>query len=274
MCSKHKKHQKLADIEMPAPPSKAAYNKKLAKLQRKLQATQVAVVKHQIRGIIVMEGWDAGGKGGAIRRMAWVLDPRSFSVHPIAAPQPADSGRHYLRRFWLRIPGPGEITVFDRSWYGRVLVERVENLIPKKTWKRGYQEIRDFEKLLTDDDFRICKIFLHITPKEQLKRFQDRFRNPLKSWKLTPEDLRNREKWPQYEDAINDMLAETSTPNAPWHVVAGDNKYHARLECLKLVIRTMTSGLDLSLPLPHPEIIASAKKQLGIDPQELGISQR
>jgi len=254
---------------MPKPLSRKKYDKQLKAWQARLQAVQVAFRREGARGVVVFEGWDAAGKGGAIRRMAWVLDPRGFDVHPIAAPLPQDRGRHYLRRFWLRLPGPGELAVFDRSWYGRVLVERVEGLVTKAEWRRAYGEINQFEQQLVDDDFRIVKLFLHITPEEQLDRFRARFRHPLKRWKLTPEDLRNRARWKDYQDAIEDMLAETSTKQAPWHVVPANCKHFARVRALELIVEGLGRGLDLGLPSPHPEVAAMASEVLGIDPDEI-----
>lgn len=250
---------------MPPPPSRRDYDARLRVWQQRLQAVQVAIRHQGGRGLVVFEGWDAAGKGGAIRRMAWVLDPRGFDVHPISAPTPDERDRHYLRRFWLRVPGRGEIAVFDRSWYGRVLVERVEALVPEAAWRRGYGEINQFEHQLTEDGFRIVKLFLHITPDEQLARFRARFHHPLKRWKLTPEDFRNREKWPAYETAIEDMLAETSTRAAPWHVVPANSKHHARVRCLELIVAGLSPGLDLALPPPDPEVLALAPAVLGID---------
>ena len=153
-----------------------------------------------------MEGWDAAGKGGAIKRVTEHLDPRGFQVNPIGAPAPHEKRYHYLQRFWRKLPQYGQITIFDRSWYGRVLVERVEGFATKEEWTRAYDEINDFEKLLTDDHYIIGKFFYHISKDEQLKRFKDRENNPLKRWKITDEDWRNREKWDEYVEAMEEMF--------------------------------------------------------------------
>ncbi len=265
MAKKKSRIIRLDDVVQPdSIKRKKKYRKALADCQTRLQALQLAFINSRQQGVVVMEGWDASGKGGVIRRMAWVLDPRHFQVHPIAAPEYADRGRHHLRRFWLRLPAPGELAVFDRSWYGRVLVERVEKLVPPRVWKRGYQEINEFERQLIDDGIRICKLFLHITPEEQLARFRARYENPLKSWKLTTEDFRNRGKWRQYATAINQMLKETSLDHAPWHVVAANSKHIARVECLEHIIQTMSVGVSVKLPEPDPEVMTICSEIFGL----------
>ncbi len=187
------------------------------------------------RVIIVFEGFDAAGKGGAIRKITEPLDPRGVRVHPIAAPSEEDQGKHWLFRFWTRLPAKGMIAIFDRSWYGRVLVERVEKLINKESWKRAYTEINHFEKMMIDDGVTMIKIFLKISKKEQLKRFEERLCDPYKQWKITKDDIRNREKWDHYIEAIDEMVKETSTENCPWHIVETDDKDEAREEVLKII---------------------------------------
>ncbi|MEO3429939.1 polyphosphate kinase [Pelagibius sp. CAU 1746] len=231
---------------------KERYQKKLTDLQLRLRQVQQAYLATGDRGIVVFEGWDAGGKGGTIRRMSAVMDPRGFKVWPIAAPRDVDKERHFLYRFWERVPPRGAISVFDRSWYGRVLVERVENLATRSEWRRAYREINEFERMLIDDGARIVKLFLHITPEEQLKRFEQRLADPMKRWKLTYEDFRNRKRRPDYEKAVEEMIARTSTVRAPWHVIAANDKKYARIEALSLIAETLAEGVDLG-PRPMDE---------------------
>ena len=175
-------------------------------VQGVLQLVQQAYLGSSERALIVLEGWDTAGKGGVVRRLGWALDPRSFKVHPISAPDQHERAEHYLQRFWRHLPQNGQIVVFDRSWYGRVLVERVEGLATEAEWRRAYREINEFERVLTDSGVRLVKLFLHITSKEQARRFRDRLINPLKRWKLSYEDFRNRTRRADYVVAIEDML--------------------------------------------------------------------
>jgi polyphosphate kinase 2 (PPK2 family) len=191
------------------------------------------------RAIIAFEGWDAAGKGGAIRRLTERLDPRGYKVYPIAAPRPEEQARHYLWRFWHRIPGPGEIASIDLTRYGRVLMERIEGFARKEEWRRAYDEINQFEKLLADDGCPIVKFFLHISKKEQLRRFHEREKNPYKEWKIGPEDWRNRKRWKQYERAIDDMFDRTDTGAAPWHLVPANHKWYARTEVLRRTVESL-----------------------------------
>lgn len=208
---------------------------KLNSLQLKMLRIQQGTFHSKKRIIIAIEGMDAAGKGGAIRRITETLDPRSYQVHPIGAPTKDEQGRHYLYRFWQKIPLPGMIAIFDRSWYGRVLVERVDNLIDKKTWERAYSEINQFEKLLTDDGVKIIKICLKISKEEQLKRFEERLADPYKQWKITPDDIKNRSKWSAYMKAHEEMFKKTSTKDCPWHVIETDDKDEARLKALEVI---------------------------------------
>ena len=207
----------------------------LKQLQLKMLRIQQGVFYHNDRLIIVVEGVDAAGKGGAIRRMTENLDPRGVHVHAIGAPSEKEQGKHYMYRFWKKLPEKGMIAIFDRSWYGRVLVERVEKFIKKEAWHRAYTEINQFEKLLTDDGVKIIKIFLKISKKEQLKRFEERLKDPHRQWKITKEDIRNRSHWNDYVKAHEDMIKETSTVICPWHIVETDNKDEARIQVLKIV---------------------------------------
>jgi AMP-polyphosphate phosphotransferase len=192
---------------------------------------------------IIFEGWDAAGKGGAIKRLTEKLDPRGFTVVPVKAPEGAEKTHHYLWRFWGKIPKQGKIAIFDRSWYGRVLVERVEGFCAEDAWKRAYREIREFERQMADFGTILCKFFIHITEEEQLRRFKEREASPIKQWKITDEDWRNRARWSDYVAAAEEMLEKTSTPYAPWTVVAGNDKAHTRIEVLRSVVRTVRAAV-------------------------------
>lgn len=207
----------------------------LKKLQLRILRIQQGVYHSKKRVIIALEGVDASGKGGVIRRITENLDPRGFRVYPIGAPGKIEQAKHYLYRFWRKIPAPGMISIYDRTWYGRVLVERIEKLIPKETWLRAYGEINQFEKMLHDEGTKVIKICLKISKDEQLKRFEERLKDPYKQWKISKEDIRNRSKWDQYMHAYEDMFRETNTNYCPWHIVETDDKDKARLEVLKII---------------------------------------
>ncbi len=239
----------------------ADYEKQLKQFQATLQSIQQAYLGTKEHAIVVLEGRDTAGKGGVVRRLGWTLDPRSFKVHPISAPTPSQKKQHYLQRFWETLPSHGQIVVFDRSWYGRVLVERIEGLATKSEWKRAYREINEFERMLTEDGARIAKIFLHITADEQAKRFRDRLTDPLKRWKLTYEDFRNRDYWEAYTEAIEDMMDKTSTEQAPWHLVPANHKNYARLASFNILIGRLGKGVDLE-PKPLDAKTAEAAKEL------------
>ena len=211
-------------------------NKRLAKLQIKLYRRGIPMV-------IAFEGWDAAGKGGAIRRLNGALDARGFTVTPISAPTPTELNHHYMWRFWTALPPKGHITIFDRTWYGRVMVERVEGLCTVPQWQRAYEEINRFEKLLTDDGAILCKFWLQIDQATQLQRFEERQADPEKQWKITDEDWRNREKWPAYEQALNEVLQRTHTAFAPWTVVEANDKDFARIKVLKTVVDAIEKRL-------------------------------
>jgi polyphosphate kinase 2 (PPK2 family) len=192
---------------------------------------------------LVFEGWDASGKGGAIKRLTAALDPRHVRYASYAAPTPDEKRHHYLQRFWGALPGRGGMTVFDRSWYGRVMVERVEGFASTEEWKRAYDEINGFERALTDDGMLLAKFWLEVSDAEQLKRFEKRKDEPLKAYKLTDEDWRNREKRAAYEEAIDEMLERTDTPHAPWILVEGDSKKYARVKVIESVVAFVEDGL-------------------------------
>ncbi len=216
-------------------PSPANAEKILKDLQLHMLRIEQGLYLAKKRAVIVLEGFDASGKGGSIRRLTETLDPRGYKVYPIGPPLSDEQGRHWLYRFWTKLPIPGEISIFDRSWYGRVLVERVENLTPKKDWKRGYREICEFESMLTSDGIDLVKIFLAISKKEQLRRFKDRLTDPYKQWKLTDSDIRARKHWNQYVRAVDDLLSHTQNHEGPWHLVPADNKEFTRIQVLRIV---------------------------------------
>jgi polyphosphate kinase 2 (PPK2 family) len=206
---------------------------------------------------VVFEGWDASGKGGAIKRLVSPLDPRHVRVAQFAAPTYDEKRHHFLWRFWPVLPGWGGMAVLDRSWYGRVLVERVEGFATKEQWSRAYEEIVEFERTLTAEGMILIKFWLHVSPDEQLRRFQSRAADPLRSWKLTEEDWRNREKRPQYEAAVEEMLKRTDHPKAPWYIIAGDDKRYARVSVVETVCNVVETallerGYDVSGPHPQP----------------------
>jgi polyphosphate kinase 2 (PPK2 family) len=222
-------------------------------------AYQVYIQKRPV--IMVFEGWDAAGKGGAIRRITEKIDPRGFVVYSIAAPKGDSAVRHYLWRFWRRLPETGQIAIFDRSWYGRVMVERIEGFCTEHEWKRAYREINYFERQLVDFGTILFKFWLQISREEQLARFKARESDKLKAWKLTDEDWRNREKWDQYEAAVNEMLLKTSTITAPWTVVEGDSKYYARIKILKTIVDKLILELEYDPFKKESGDLKSAKKK-------------
>lgn len=220
------------------------YKADLDQAQKRLRKLQSELYRKQIPMIVGFEGWDAAGKGGSILRLTRALDPRGFEVIPIGAPSPAEKSHHHLWRFWSSIPRDGHIAIFDRTWYGRVLVERVEGLCSQAQWQRAYAEINQFELELARHGAILRKFWLQIDSREQLARFEERQSDPEKQWKITQEDWRNREKWPEYELAVDEMLKRTHTPHAPWTVVEADNKRFARLKVLHTLIEAMEQRLD------------------------------
>ena len=234
----------LSEIDLDKEMDVTEYRKELAKCQKKLAKLHNELYRKKIPVIIAYEGWDAAGKGGNIKRIAGALDPRGYDVHPIASPEPHEKSRHYLWRFWTRLPKTGHIAIFDRTWYGRVMVERLEGFCSKNDWQRAYNEINEFECELKDWGAVIIKFWVQIDKDTQLARFNDRENNPQKRWKITDEDWRNREKWDQYEDAVNEMIQKTSTDFAPWHILESNNKYYARIKALKIVIKELEKALS------------------------------
>ena len=226
----------LADLDLSTKLKRTVYEARLLQLQTELVHLQRKVVENKLRPVFVFEGMDAAGKGGVIKRLTQFLDPRGVEVHPIGAPNMLERGHHYLRRFWQRLPSRGRIAIFDRSWYGRMLVEPIEGFCTPEEYDRAPREIRDFERMLADDGYMILKFWLHIDKDEQLKRFKSREKDELKQWKLTKDDWRNREKFDTYVKYANAMFTATNTPFAPWFLISGNNKPWARITVLQTVV--------------------------------------
>ncbi len=234
----------LKDVPLNQEVSEEEYHIQLKDAQKRLAALHNRLYRKRVPVVIVYEGWDAAGKGGNIKRIAAALDPRGYEVVPVAAPEPQELARHYLWRFWTRLPKTGHIAIFDRSWYGRVMVERIEKLCSDADWQRAYQEMNEFERELSEWGAVVLKFWVHIDPDTQLARFHERENTPEKRWKITAEDWRNREKWPQYEEAVNEMLQKTSTEYAPWHIIESTDKRYARLKAIRIVIEALEKALD------------------------------
>lgn len=243
--------------------SRKAYEQRLLPLQYLMRSVALSYAERGHSGAVVIEGTDTAGKGGAIRRLTAELDPRHYDVWPIGPPTPEELRHHYLWRFWQRIPENGMLGVFDRSWYGRVLIERVDELTPESDWQRAYNEIREFEQSLIDNGTRLVKIYLHVTETEQRNRLAERVKTPHKRWKVSVADFESHIKRDAYLAAATDIFKKTTTDAAPWHVIAADNKRHARIVVLQTVTEALAKGVDLA-PLPlSDETMRMAKKVLG-----------
>ncbi len=271
----YRPYPRLEDCDLSLKLSKDEEAKRLGKAQRRLLHLRLingGQLNHGNLGppvCIVFEGWDAAGKGGAIKRLVEPLDPRHVHVAPFAAPTPDELRHHFLWRFWPPLPGWGGMTIFDRSWYGRVLVERVENFATEVQWRRAYQEIADFEHSLAEEGMVVIKLWMHMSDGEQLRRFERRRDDPLKAWKLTAEDWRNREKRPQYDDAVSDMLRLTNGPLAPWDVISSESKRNGRVEVIETVIRHMEAGMERwGVPVPHGDDEEKTELALSFDDAE------
>ena len=236
----------LDTIDLSKRLTREEYVPNLIRYQLQLRELAYQLYVQQRTLIIVYEGWDAGGKGGNIKRLTERLDPRGYEVFSIPAPNGEDATHHYLWRFWRRLRPPDEkqILIFDRSWYGRVMVERIESFCTEEEWKRAYREINEFERQLADFGMILAKFWIHISRDEQLRRFRERERTAYKQWKLTDEDWRNREKWDAYEEAVNDMLLRTSTATAPWTIVEGNDKWYARVKALRTLVEVLSKELS------------------------------
>ena len=234
------KRIRLDDLDQEKSIPEDHYKSKLKDLQLRFIKLQLKLAENSKRSVIVVaEGPDAAGKGGAIKRLVEKLDPRTVRVYSTVKPTPQEYQRHYLWRFWTRLPPRGQIAIFDRSWYGRVLVERVEGFATETEWRRAYRELNEFERVLLDDGTIILKFYFHITKDEQLHRFKRREADPYKSWKISDEDWRNRRKWDDHNAAAEEMFDRTSSVQAPWHLLAGNYKWHARLALLRETVKTL-----------------------------------
>jgi polyphosphate:AMP phosphotransferase len=235
---------RLAETDLTGRLDEAEYEARRDALQARLRKLSRKARNAEHASVFAFEGWDAAGKGGAIRRIAAAVSVRDLRLYPIAAPTDEERARHWLWRFWRRLPRPGQITIFDRTWYGRVLVERVEGFAGETAWTRAYDEINDFEAQLAEHGMSIAKFWLHIDQDEQLRRFEARQREPYKAWKITDEDFRNRAKWNDYVAAVDEMLMRTDTAHAPWHVIPANDKNLARVLVLERVCDAIAAGLD------------------------------
>ena len=223
--------------------TKEEYKEKLDRLQNRIQELHGELYRRRIPVILGFEGWDAGGKGGAIKRLTAKMDPRGYQVNPTASPNDLERAHHYLWRFWNNVPKKGHIAIFDRTWYGRVMVERIEGFCTTEEWQRAYREMNDMEANWVHSGAIVRKFWLQIDKDEQERRFRERMENPDKQWKITDEDWRNREKWDQYEQAVDEMLVRTSTTYAPWIIVEGNSKYYARIKVLQSVVDAIEERL-------------------------------
>lgn len=233
----------LNSVDLSLSYTKDEYKEKLEKLQNRIQELHGELYQKRIPVILGFEGWDAGGKGGAIKRLTEKMDPRGYQVNPTASPNDIERAHHYLWRFWNNVPKKGHIAIFDRTWYGRVMVERIEGFCTQDEWSRAYKEINDMEANWVHSGAVVLKFWLQIDKDEQARRFKERMENPEKQWKITDEDWRNREKWDQYEQAVDDMLVHTSTTYAPWIIVEGNSKYYARIKVLQSVVDAIEKRL-------------------------------
>jgi len=251
----------LADYEK-GRPYKGKYKRDLAMLQERLNHILVAHIVHQRPAVVMLEGWDAAGKGGIIQRLVERWDPRHFEVYPIGAPTQEEKEHPFLWRFRRHLPEPGDVTIFDRSWYGRVLVERVEGFATRAEWRRSYGQINEFETRLIDSGTTLVKLFIHVGQKEQDKRLRDRLDDPWKRWKTGPEDYRNRAKRAAYLEAMHEMFERTDTGAAPWHVIDGNNKKAARIAALTVVADTLAANVPMDPPALDPEFERIAREAL------------
>lgn len=255
---------RLDDFERDEDMPRADYEVQLEALQHQLELIQAAYINQGRKAIIAVEGWDAGGKGGLITRLVATLDPRFIKVWSISAPTKPEIEHHYLWRFWQKLPGNREIAVFDRTWYGRVLVERVDKITPEPVWRRAYDEINAFEALQIADGTRIVKLFLHVTQAEQDKRLKERLETPWKRWKTGVDDYHNRSLRSAYVEAYEEMFARTSTKAAPWTLIAADDKKWSRIKGLEAVVATLGEGIDLAHPPIDPALRKLAEKALDV----------
>ncbi len=240
------------------------YKRDLKALQKRLEHIQVAHIVHGKRAIVMFEGWDAAGKGGIIQRLSAEWDPRNYEVWPIAAPTREEKAHHFLWRFWKRLPADGNVAIFDRSWYGRVLVERVEGFATEAEWLHGYDEINAFETQQIESGTTLIKLFIHTTQKEQDRRLKARLDDPWKHWKTGLDDYHNRSRRKQYLEAMDEMFARTDTATAPWTVIDGNDKKAARIAALTLIADRLEAGVSMTPPPIDPAVVKVAKKALDL----------
>ena len=236
------KESVLKKVDLSKKLDRETYEKKLDELQKKLTLLHSEIYAKRIPVVLAFEGWDAGGKGGAIKRLTRALDPRGYTVNPTSSPNDIERA-HYLWRFWTKMPKDGHIAIFDRTWYGRVMVERIEGFCTTQEWQRAFKEMNQMEQQLVNHGAIVIKFWMHIDKEEQERRFKERQENPDKQWKITDEDWRNREKWELYEQAVDEMMVRTSTVNAPWVIVEGNDKLYARIKVLETVVDALEKRL-------------------------------
>jgi len=236
---------KLSEIDLDKKISKKDFQKEIEKndIELEILKCQLKLRDREKKAVICFEGWDAAGKGGAIKRLIEPMDPRNFKVYQTSAPNSLEASKNYLWRFWTTQPSKGEITIYDRTWYGRVLVERIEGFCAEDEWRRAYDEINNFEKTIAADNTLVLKFFVHISKGEQKKRFEEREENPLKKYKIGKDDYRNRKRWDDYVKAYDDMFERTNTPHAPWNIIEGNDKDYARLKIMKIFVKEMKAFL-------------------------------
>lgn len=237
------KESVLKKVDLTKKLDRETYEKKLEELQKKLTLLHSEIYAKRIPVVLAFEGWDAGGKGGAIKRLTRALDPRGYTVNPTSSPNDIERAHHYLWRFWTKMPKDGHIAIFDRTWYGRVMVERIEGFCTTQEWQRAFKEMNQMEQQLVNHGAIVIKFWMHIDKGEQERRFKERQENPDKQWKITDEDWRNREKWELYEQAVDEMMVRTSTVNAPWVIVEGNDKLYARIKVLETVVDALEKRL-------------------------------
>jgi polyphosphate kinase 2 (PPK2 family) len=240
----------LETVDLKKTLSKAAYAKRMPELQEKLRGLQYAVHDAEVPVTICLEGWDTAGKGRLIKKLMEKLDPRLFRVYPGRPPSPLEQRYHFLWRYQMRLPNDGEITVFDHSWYGRVLVERCDKLVPKKVWREAYEHINEFERWMTDDGQVVIKLWMHISKKEQKQRFKDTLKDPLLRWKITKEYKRHHKQYNKWLDAVEEMLAKTDSPHAPWTVVEANDLRWARVRIFETIAQRIERVLERRKAVP------------------------
>ncbi|MBI3484054.1 MAG: UDP-galactose-lipid carrier transferase [Acidobacteria bacterium] len=230
--------------------SKAAYAKRMPELQEKLRGLQYAVHEAEVPVVICLEGWDTAGKGRVIKKLTEKLDPRLFRIYPGRPPSPLEQRYHFLWRYQMKLPNDGEITVFDHSWYGRVLVERCDKVVPKKVWREAYEQINEFERWMTDDGQVVIKLWMHMSKKEQKQRFKDTLKDPLLRWKITKEYLRHHKQYNKWLGAVEEMLAKTDSPHAPWTVVESNDLRWARVRIFETIVKRIEDVLTRRKAVP------------------------